>query len=289
MSRTPIISELQEISPLVAKLSPAVPYLAPPFYFEQLPEQMLQLVQDDPLTTFLPVGRPLSFSLPPGYFDQLADTVLARIKADEAVSSVEETRLLSPLLASLDRHMKFDVPADYFSRSLPVFGEAADTSPAAEQENGFPAFLAEARNQPTYEAPAGYFARFPDVILHKVAPAPAKVVAMQPRQSWMRYAVAASVAAVVAVSGWFYFRVHSDPNAGKNELAYIKNVSSNDLQDFVDKNTIILPESSPAASVSDDLKTDDVKIMLAGVPDEELQQYIDQQPQVGDPGADTFN
>lgn len=294
MPNTAIISELSQISQLVAGIPSATPYTIPAGYFQSLADHILYRItvieplEIDPSFIQLNKEKYTPYQVPSGYFNHVAGTILDHIKASEALTSNQEMDMLSPLLSRIGKKMPFSVPANYFKQlALPAVTDL-NRSEMTDEEAQTPPFLQSVRTAPTYQLPAGYLSHLPATILKKVkTTGQAKVVSVSFSGKLARYAVAASVAGVIAVSGWFY--VHKQPvsNSTSPELAEIKKLSSKELQDFVDRNTVILPEENTL--VSADMKPEDIHVMFAGVSDEELQQYVDQQPMLKDPTIADFN
>ena len=287
MPSTAIISELSQISQVVAGLPSSTPYLVPPDYFQSLAADMLYRItvieqsQTDPVIS-MTHQKSTPYQVPPGYFNDLADNILFRIKTSEVLTSQDDIETLSPLLSGIGKKMPLSIPDNYFEElALPVFANHI----SADDDVQISPLLQAVRTTATYQMPPGYFIDLPGTILKKVkTTGTARVIPMSFTRKLARYAIAASVAGIIAVSGWFYFQKQPGLNTG---LADIKNISSQELQDFVDKNTVILPEGNTVTA--DDMNPDDIKVMLAGVTTEELQQYVDQQPVLKDPATTNFN
>lgn len=109
-TRATILSELQELSPLVAGISRANPYRLPEGYFEALPGEILHITQAE--QPELGSRQPV-FSVPQGYFDNLAANVLARVKEQE-LTVQQELEELAPLLNTISKKPVYRVPEGYF-------------------------------------------------------------------------------------------------------------------------------------------------------------------------------
>lgn len=227
---------------------------------------------------------PVPYTIPPDYFHHLSSNILLRIKALDALTPAEETATLSPLLNSLSKQMPFTLPEAYFRDLVPSLAAGSNDAETASP------LLLSLRNEPTYQLPPDYFDQLPNKILEKVSPAPqAKVVTIGFGRKLVRYAAAACVAAIIAVSGWLLWNRQQPATApAAGALAAVKEVSSKELQDFIDQNTVVLPDNS-ATVASNEIKAEDIKTMLAGVPDAELQKYLEQQPNLKDPTLNNFN
>lgn len=235
---------------------------------------------------------PVPYTIPPDYFHHLSDNIIQRIKALDALTPAEETAALSPLLSSLNKRMPYTMPEAYFRELAPSLAAAGtnDEEIAGEQVETTSPLLLSLRNQPTYQLPPGYFDQLPHSILEKLSPASqARVIPIGFGRKIIRYAAAACVAAVIAVSGWLLWQRQQPVTApASGSLADIKQASNKELQDFIDQNTIVLPDNSTTVT-SNEIRAEDVRTMLAGVPDTELQQYLEQQPNLKDPTLNNFN
>src|SRR5258707_799441 len=109
-SRTTILDELKEISPLVATIGHEAPYTVPAGYFKGLAGTVLNRIKASSATSpkeelaFLSpllnrLEKKSPYSMPAGYFNELPDNVVSGVQAIEFVN--EELENLSPLMASL--------------------------------------------------------------------------------------------------------------------------------------------------------------------------------------------
>ncbi|MCA0396503.1 MAG: hypothetical protein LCH51_03810 [Bacteroidetes bacterium] len=210
-------------------------------------------------------GRP--YAVPEGYFERLPMIMLLKIGQLTASddSAAAETESLSPLLAGLNKKMPFAVPEGYFA-----------------QEAVQPGLLDRLEKKMPYQVPVGYFDGFPDKMLATVTgqqKGGAKIVSFG--RPWMRYAAAAAIVAVVAVSGWFY--MHKTTNVadfGKDngDVAAQLQHELNQLSD----DAILEYNDSPAADGSanvlaandDELNATDIHFLLEDVSDNALQDFL---------------
>lgn len=183
-----------------------------------------------------------SYTVPADYFDNLAELMLMRIKTENAGSAKEEMELISPLLGGLSKKMPFSAPEGYFEN----LSAAAPSAPAVKSAE------------------------------------PARVVRMfQPRKTF-RLAAAAVTVGLIGLAAWFLMMKPADNDQYamktdaevQNELKpRVDQLSDNELATFVDSATVIAPYDN---TVTADLKEDDVKLMLADIPDQDLEKYIAQ-------------
>lgn len=214
------------------------------------------------LNSSLPTPGETPYSVPEGYFEGLADAVMARIKeADQ--NAATEIAQLSPLLASISKQTPFQVPEGYFQSNLD--GLKAITS---DEESAMLSFVE--KDQP-YEVPAGYFDNLPGQIMEKIG-TQSKVVPM--RRKWTRLVVAALVAGVMALGGFFYFNDGSRAqNATETAATFIEKASTEELDAFIRATDVFVMDDNAIAQQSVD-----VKQLLQDVPDQELEAFLDQLP-----------
>lgn len=180
------------------------------------------------------------FKVPAGYFDNLADQVMLRIRLQSADSPKEELDIISPFLSGLSKKMPFTTPEGYFDTLTPGIR-------ATESENR----------------------------------EPARVVRMfQPRKTF-RLAAAAVTVGIIGIASWLFTRepatnqysTKTDIEVQKELQHKVNEISENELANFVETNTnISFTDSTSMVEIGEE----DVKLMLADIPDKELEQYLDQ-------------
>jgi hypothetical protein len=221
------------------------------------------------LNSVLPLEKsPEVYSVPKGYFEGFAALMLQRIKAaEQANSASDEISALSPLLTGLSKKMPYSVPENYFSRNTEELNELVN-------EKGLPEILHGIKEMP-YSVPSGYFENFPELILKKVNPRQAKVISISSSRKWMRYATAAVIIGVVAISSIFYFNNGKsvDPASQPNEWVAkkLKNVPDKELDEFI--NTTV--STATIAKTNNGNKTE-VRKLLKDIPDSELDKFLDE-------------
>ncbi len=214
------------------------------------------------------------FSVPDGYFEGFAASVMARIKGQQELSAADEIQQLSPLLAGISRTMPFSLPDQYFSDNL-------DSLYAVVAEEPVPSFLSTDGKAMPYSLPEGYFEGLGGQIAGKIEEKPTgRVVSMRPRI--MRWAVAAIMIGIVAISGIAYFNSNGSkktdiPVDNPQWVATkLQNVSPKDIDEFV--RSADATTSTAAAPKSTEAKTTEVKKILHGVSDQELDEFLSQVP-----------
>lgn len=279
-----ILSELQAISPEVARIGRQLPYEVPAGYFDELAVQVMQRIRGDEaaLSPVLQQAGTNPYSVPAGYFDQLAGNILARVKtSDEALTVQEELSMLSPLLSKFDKKLPFQAPAGYFSdlSDNVVSGVRAIDFVNEELEN-LSLLMAGLKDKQVYEAPAGYFEALPGQVMDRVKKmnGPAKVVSIGFGRKLMYYAAVAAVIGIVAMGAWWF--TGGKPDGGSiNEAVASKEVdklSTEELQSYLEEIPVAVPVDLLAANTKPEIEESDMSDLLQNVSDEEIQKYLDQ-------------
>jgi hypothetical protein len=222
------------------------------------------------LGSHLPPDTGAPYSVPEGYFDNFADRMLAKVKG-ESNPVTDELAEIAPLLAGIPKHPTLSLPHNYFV-SL-----ESDLCAIISEETVSPLLAGIDRTMPN-AVPAGYFEGLSTEILSKVERPAAKVVSMN-RSSWMRMAVAAVIAGIIAVGGIAYFNGNSGANANVQSTAWVekglKGVSDATLTDFINA-------TDPAAQASDVAKTTthstEVRQLMTDVSEGEMDAFLAQVP-----------
>lgn len=319
-AKNDISDELRSLSALVAGIGRQSPYKLPEGYFEGLPRLILGRIArlatpDGPAAEFpadgLSAGAPsvieesllasnlpksLTFSVPEGYFDDFASRVLGRIKAgtsgasngsvsnDFMTESVqEELARLSAVVSGITRENPYRLPEGYFAEVSPV--------------------LSLLKDKTTYLAPEGYFDYLPAAVTGKVIheEAGAKVIAIGSRGKlvkghWWKYAGAAAAACLILVFSWPQLHTSLTKTDEGQHVAQIQlaqglssrlsqglnKVSDQDIQNYLDDESSIQTEPVTSSTATLDMNDSDVKTLLGDVPDNELQQYMEEHGRAND-------
>jgi len=240
-SRLTILEELKQISPLVAGIQPIAPYRAPD-----------------------------------GYFESFAQKLMERIKVTP-ISAKAELESLSPLLSSISKHVPYELPGNYFNElsDQALVGVRAIDFVNEELENLSP-LMSSLKSKMVYEVPVGYFDSLPEKILTEARKQqPAKVIAMRPMRRIMRYAVAAVLIGVMAISAWLMQRSPIETTVAKTKVeAGIQKASDEEILSFIQNDEAPLSES--IFNSDSDMDESDIKTMLANVSDSELEQFANE-------------
>ncbi len=127
-------------------------------------------------------------------------------------------------------------------------------------------------DKPIYRVPEGYFDNFHEKVLKAVqAPSKARVVRMNPRFQWRRYAVAAVITGLLFLGGFYYFG--SESNQAQPELAAMDKISSDELESFLVNNPGPVVEM-PATELYAEFSNEDFAEILSDVPEDVLKRYV---------------
>lgn len=319
-----ILEELRPISGLVAEISRETPYGLPDGYFEALPGKVLARIRTGGV--MLPERPAPLYSIPEGYFEGFAEKLMNRIKAGQTASSApasvqtasEELHILSPLLSSIGKKMPFQIPDAYFD-SFPakmtsdlvekMTNPEQDPSLEAPGPDSLSPLLAGLRDKQVYQAPVGYFAGLPDMILEKLTQQTADKTPMTQRQAsgaklipfgytaqtsrrrnWWKYSAAAAIAGLILTGGWLWTHTSVGPAASSIDISKtLPTVSDQDIENYLDTNNItnnVLPADEFANSTASlDFSDNDIKSFLGDVSDGELKQYIDEHGALKEPAT----
>ena len=130
--------------------------------------------------------------------------------------------------------------------------------------------------------PAGYFDTLtPGIkVAEPVEKKPARVVKMFQPQRTFRIAAAAVTVGIIGIAAWLFMRepeaeyaVKSDTELQKELKSRVGEISENELADFVAGSTVLTAFDN---TYLDEIGEEDVKLMLADIPDQALEMYIDQ-------------
>lgn len=214
-----------------------------------------------------------AYAVPAGYFEDFPTLMLLRIRAEMAASPAEEINSISPLLAGISRKMPFAVPGNYFGDNQ----DQLVTVMAGDEESLVLSFISK---EMPYEVPLGYFASLPDKVLERIPQKATKVVPLM-RRKWMKMAVAATMAGIMALAGITYFNRDSGNTAvapvaaGDAVVKEIEKASTEELDAFL-KTTDVTIASNTVAKKEAPKK--EVKTLFEDVSDKELEAFLDAIP-----------
>jgi hypothetical protein len=217
------------------------------------------------------------YTVPVGYFDGLVEQMLNRIRAMEAKNATDEVVLLSPFLNTVSRQMPFVVPADYFEglaeQVLQSVRESSNYQTAKEEIENLSPLLSGLKKEVPYSVPDGYFERL------DTAPVKSEVeVVSITHRRWFKYAAAAVITGIVALSGIILF-TGIKKGADDKILAQVKKdvmkmdeTQKDNFIDFIDAGM----NGKETAGITTDDKSKEIKALLQDVSDEELKNFQEQ-------------
>jgi len=272
---TSILNELKEISPLVAGISGKT-FEIPEGYFEGLSNEILSRLEAEKynptILKDLPKTNP--FQVPEKYFDEFAGNVLRRIKAGLVNSVEEELQILSPLLSKADKKNPFTIPVGYFDELTEnvVTGTKAIEFVNVELENLSPVMTSLKFTNP-FSVPERYFESLPAIVLNNVKrQQTSRIISLGTRRRFMRYAAAAILTGLVILASFLFFDRSGTKNNDADPLAGIEKVSDEAILNYLETSNVPFSDVTNTASV--DIDAEDIKEMIADLPDEELQKYL---------------
>lgn len=225
-----ILNELRELSPAVAAIPRINVFSVPEGYFDHLPA--LLLLQ----TSGAESGNMNNAPVPEGYFDNLAGNIMARIKQESLADNDH-----SALLAGIGNHNVFTVPAGYFEGLSSAIMQRIKNDVATETAE-LSETVARIGNKNVFTVPDGYFNNLPAAI-HSRLEKPAKVVQLGGFRKYAKYAAAAVVTGLIAMSALFI--LNKKPGAAKMNAATV--AALNDAKSIIKTNSF----DKEMASLSD--------------------------------------
>jgi hypothetical protein len=183
----------------------------------------------------------LPYEVPTGYFEGLSARIMLRIRLENAGSVKEELEIISPFLSGLSKEMPFSTPQGYFDTLTPGIRVAP----------------------------------------RQVERKPARVVKMFQPQRTFRMAAAAVTIGIIGIAAWFFMREPAkDQYATKTDVEVQKELKNkvgelteSEMTHFIEGNTVLTAYDSTSL---EEINEDDVKLMLADIPDQELEKYLNQ-------------
>lgn len=222
------------------------------------------------------------YSVPEGYFENFAEQIFNRIKAMEAKNAKDELNYLSPVLNNISKEIPFSVPADYFyeleENLMQSVRVSEDYQTPIEELESISPFLSQLSKQTPYQVPQGYFENLNTQSSTKPK---VKIVSISSRK-WFRYAAAAMVVGIIALSGLLFFNKKPtvDPNTNPDEwiTKNVKKLNTDKLDAFIK-----LDDEEHAAKETS-IKTDEIKELMKDVSEKEIQQFLNETASSDDSG-----
>jgi hypothetical protein len=292
--RDNILAELRELNSSLVNAGSQNLYQVPVGYFDSLIEQVMNRIKTlneesavEELNELSPllsgIFKQMPYAVPVGFFDGIAENVIASVKNNHQTPT-EELEMLSPLISGISKQMPYAVPAGYFdgiTENVIALAKNNHQTPAEELETLSP-LLSGLKKEMPYSVPQGYF----DTVVPAI-PSETKVISIT-RKSWFRYAAAAVVIGIVAISGFLIFNKKDtiDPVTKSSEWVSknMKKVSTDEINKFVE----LTDEESPVVAItnaSNEMKDkNEIKDLIKDVSDKDIQNFLDE-TQTDEPAA----
>ncbi|MBC7937517.1 MAG: hypothetical protein H7Y86_19390 [Rhizobacter sp.] len=210
-----VINELRELSPAVAAIPRVNVFKVPEGYFDSLATLLLLDISNSENDTIK------NAAVPEGYFDSLSSNIMARIKAENTAQTDES----SALIDGIGNKNVYTVPAGYFEElSSTIMNRIKEkgSSDVITETNNISELVAGIGNKNVFTVPAGYFEDLSGQISATLRNT-AKVVQMNSTRKFIKYAAAAAVTGLIAISTIFIIN--------KNESGGVVTASTNAVMD----------------------------------------------------------
>lgn len=199
------------------------------------------------------------YIVPSQYFEGLSTIIMSRIRALE-------------FLETIGRETPYKVPAGYFDGLEKRIMEAVlqsgyEQTPEEELESLSP-LLSGLKKASPYSVPNGYFENL-GVPSTDTTKEKAKVLSITSRK-WFRYAAAAVVTGLVAISSFLIFG-NNNP-AGPEDIAKeaVNSVGEEGIHNFIKlTGDEIITEETPAIAQAE------IKALVKNISDQEIQDFVD--------------
>lgn len=204
------------------------------------------------------------YQVPAGYFDKFPELMQFRV----TLPHIMEDDLHKPT-------HPYKVPQGYFEnlpqQLLNLVKE--EEQPAEEELETLSPLLSSLKKENPYQVPAGYFEKLP-----QPKHSEAKVVSMGSAQKWMRYAAAAIVIGIIAISGVLFFNQNSAIDPVTNPQAWVqqktKKISNDELESFIELANIETNAIHP--NIVNPVKEAELKELLEDVPETEINNFLNE-------------
>jgi hypothetical protein len=214
------------------------------------------------------------YHVPGNYFEGLAGQIMARIKASEGMTSREELANLSSFVANIPPVNPYQVPAGYFDglekKLLQAALQAGDNQTVSEELESLSPLLGGLKKQTPYSVPDNYFENL-QLNKEEKPVTTGKVVSLNTRK-WIRYAAAAVVTGLVAISALLFFKNRQTIDPADKSYAWVKKnmnkVSTDELDSFIN-----LAEQEAPVMASNNSAVE-IKELIRNIPDEAIQDFL---------------
>jgi hypothetical protein len=293
-----ILQELNELNSSLSINQQNV-YTVPAGYFDGLAVQVLNRIKAleafnaveelDHLSPMLgDLSKQVPYSVPQGYFEGLSAKALQAVTENNInLNAKVELASLSPFLSGLKKDIPFSVPQGYFEeleiKALQSVTESNINQNAKDELASLSPLLSGLKKEMPFSVPQGYFESLSENINRVETKPVVKVISITSRK-WFRYAAAAVVAGVIIVAGFLLSGGDTKEPGGKalakftKDVKKMNDVQKDDLIDFIDAGM----SGDETVQVENDKKSDEVKILLEGISEEELDDFKEQSEDLED-------
>ncbi len=237
-------------------------------------------------STLATINRQNVYTVPAGYFDGLAAQVLNRIKAMDAANAMEELSHLSPTLSYTSKLVPYNVPEGYFDSLAERAIQAVRVSndylqkesfgqTAKEEIETLSPLLSGLKKEIPYSIPQGYFEELTKNISKEENKPSAKIISLTSRK-WFRYAAAAVVVGIIAITGFLVTGNEKEPGVKalaklSRDVKKMDETQKDKLMDFIDAglNGQETVQANPGSK-------SEIKDLLQGISEEELTDFQEQ-------------
>ncbi|MEO8712893.1 MAG: hypothetical protein ABI405_12250 [Parafilimonas sp.] len=251
-------------------------FYVPDDYFDNLAENVLTHI----FIASLPSVNP--YSIQAEYFENLPDIVLEKIQFEQSISfqNINEKKLYS-------------IPDGYFNdladNILNKIKSSSSNSIQSELEEIAP-FLSTLSKTNVYSVPENYFDQLNPLPPISDKQPPAQIISLgRKSHTWLNFAVAACIAAVLFGGGYLYF-FNNPKNDTVSSLAKmdvqkaISVLSDDEIANYLkDNNNIAVYTNS--GNDDEQIKNIDIQNLLNNVSDEEIQDYLNENPESPEKGG----
>jgi hypothetical protein len=196
--------------------------------------------------------------------------------------------LLSPVLSSISKQTPYSVPSGYFDNLekgiLQSIKQNTEIQTAKEELENISPLLGSLKKEMPYQVPEGYFQDLGPRLSDKTEKdkSTTKVVSITSRK-WFRYAAAAMVTGIIAMTVLFISTKSNQPSETEILAKFTKEVKKLDdsqkdkLADFMDAGF----DGTEMVKLNPD-KPNEVKDLLKGISEEELKDFQEQNEDLKD-------
>ncbi len=312
--RDNILQELSELNSTLSTIAPQNVYTVPAGYFDGLAAQILNHIKAlEACNTVEELGhlspmlgnmlKQVPYVVPQGYFEGLVEKAIQSIlESSDYYTAKEEMQTLSPLLSGLKKEMSartghsdgpYSVPQGYFEglaeKAMQSVHESNYNQTASEELATLSPLLSGLKKEMTartghsdgpFAVPQGYFESLTENISRKENKPVAKIISITSRK-WFRYAAAAVVIGIIATTGFILIGGEKKPGGDAlakftRDVKKMDETQKDDLIYFIDMN------AKETAQVDIDTKTNEVKNLLQGISEEELNDFQEQSEDLED-------